>query len=87
MNGGLDPGVDHMSAMKVMKISDKGENAFIWILLWGACCPGQIQSLEHKFRAPHNVVLAGQGCSKFIQEGRTSIYPIAIYSEEQNSLK
>jgi hypothetical protein len=29
MNGGLDPGVDHMSAMKVMKISDKGENAFI----------------------------------------------------------
>jgi hypothetical protein len=36
--------------------------------------------------APRNVVLAGQGTAKFIQEERTSIYPIAIYLE-QNFLK
>jgi hypothetical protein len=32
----LDPGVDHMSAMKShWWIRIKVENAFIWILLWG----------------------------------------------------
>jgi hypothetical protein len=32
-------------------------------------------------------VLAGQGAAKFIQEGTYSIYPVAIYLEEQNFLK
>jgi hypothetical protein len=40
----LDPGVDHMSAMKVIdEISDKGGKMLLFELLWGACCQNQIQ--------------------------------------------
>jgi saccharopine dehydrogenase-like NADP-dependent oxidoreductase len=45
---GLDPGVDHMSAMKVIdEISDKGGKCFYLNPLWGSCCPRvRYQSLE-----------------------------------------
>jgi hypothetical protein len=40
---GLDPGVDHMSAMKVIdEITDKGGKCFYSNPLWGSCYQNQI---------------------------------------------
>jgi saccharopine dehydrogenase-like NADP-dependent oxidoreductase len=77
---GLDPGVDHMSAMKVIdEIHDKGGK----IILFESFCGGLVapesdNNLWHyKFTwAPRNVVLAGQGgAAKFIQEGTYKYIP------------
>ncbi|MEP2279401.1 saccharopine dehydrogenase C-terminal domain-containing protein, partial [Maribacter sp.] len=77
---GLDPGVDHMSAMQVIdRIRDKGGK----IILFESFCGGLVAP-EHdnnlwnyKFTwNPRNVVLAGQGgTAKFIQEGTYKYIP------------
>ena len=70
---GLDPGIDHMSAMKVIhEIKDKGGK----MLLFESFCGGLVAPesdtnlWNYKFTwAPRNVVLAGQGgAAKFLQE-------------------
>lgn len=77
---GLDPGIDHMSAMKVIdEIKDKGGK----MLLFESFCGGLVAPesdtnlWNYKFTwAPRNVVLAGQGgCAKFIQEGTYKYIP------------
>jgi saccharopine dehydrogenase-like NADP-dependent oxidoreductase len=77
---GLDPGVDHMSAMKVIdEIKDKGGK----MLLFESFCGGLVAPesdnnlWNYKFTwAPRNVVLAGQGgAAKFIQEGAYKYIP------------
>ena len=77
---GLDPGIDHMSAMKVInEIKDKGGK----MLLFESFCGGLVAPesdnnlWNYKFTwAPRNVVLAGQGgAAKFIQEGRYKYIP------------
>ncbi|HEX9152187.1 MAG TPA: saccharopine dehydrogenase C-terminal domain-containing protein [Flavobacterium sp.] len=77
---GLDPGIDHMSAMKVIdEIKDKGGN----MLLFESFCGGLVAPesdtnlWNYKFTwAPRNVVLAGQGgAAKFIQEGTYKYIP------------
>ena len=77
---GLDPGIDHMSAMKVLdEIRDKGGN----IILFESFCGGLVAPesdtnlWNYKFTwAPRNVVLAGQGgAAKFIQEGTYKYIP------------
>lgn len=77
---GLDPGVDHMSAMKVIDdIRDKGGK----MLLFESFCGGLVAPesdtnlWNYKFTwNPRNVVLAGQGgAAKFIQEGRYKYIP------------
>lgn len=77
---GLDPGIDHMSAMKVIdEIRDKGGN----MLLFESFCGGLVAPesdnnlWNYKFTwAPRNVVLAGQGgAAKFIQEGTYKYIP------------
>jgi len=77
---GLDPGVDHMSAMKVIdEIKDKGGK----MLLFESFCGGLVAPesdtnlWNYKFTwAPRNVVLAGQGgVAKFIQEGAYKYIP------------
>lgn len=77
---GLDPGIDHMSAMKVIDgIREKGGK----ILLFESFCGGLVAPesdnnlWNYKFTwAPRNVVLAGQGGSaKFIQEGTYKYIP------------
>ncbi|WP_396633135.1 saccharopine dehydrogenase family protein [Maribacter sp. R86514] len=77
---GLDPGLDHMSAMQVIdRIRDKGGK----IILFESFCGGLVAP-EHdnnlwnyKFTwNPRNVVLAGQGgIAKFIQEGTYKYIP------------
>ena len=77
---GLDPGIDHMSAMKVIdEIRSKGGN----MLLFESFCGGLVAPesdtnlWNYKFTwAPRNVVLAGQGgAAKFIQEGTYKYIP------------
>jgi saccharopine dehydrogenase-like NADP-dependent oxidoreductase len=77
---GLDPGIDHMSAMQVIdRIRDKGGK----ILLFESFCGGLVAPefdnnlWNYKFTwNPRNVVLAGQGgTAKFIQEGTYKYIP------------
>ena len=77
---GLDPGIDHMSAMKVLDdIRERGGK----MLLFESFCGGLVAPesdnnlWNYKFTwAPRNVVLAGQGgAAKFIQEGRYKYIP------------
>lgn len=77
---GLDPGIDHMSAMKIIDdIRAKGGK----MLLFESFCGGLVAPesddnlWNYKFTwAPRNVVLAGQGgAAKFIQEGKYKYIP------------
>jgi saccharopine dehydrogenase-like NADP-dependent oxidoreductase len=77
---GLDPGIDHMSAMKVIdEIRAKGGK----MLLFESFCGGLVAPesdnnlWNYKFTwAPRNVVLAGQGgAAKFVQEGTYKYIP------------
>lgn len=77
---GLDPGIDHMSAMKVIdEIRDQGGK----IILFESFCGGLVAPesdnnlWNYKFTwNPRNVVLAGQGgAAKFIQEGSYKYIP------------
>jgi saccharopine dehydrogenase-like NADP-dependent oxidoreductase len=77
---GLDPGIDHMSAMKVIdEIKVKGGK----MLLFESFCGGLVAPesdtnlWNYKFTwAPRNVVLAGQGgAAKFLQEGTYKYIP------------
>ncbi len=77
---GLDPGVDHMSAMKVIdEIKDKGGKMILFeSFCGGLVAPESDNNLwNYKFTwAPRNVVLAGQGgVAKFIQEGAYKYIP------------
>lgn len=77
---GLDPGIDHMSAMKVI---DSIRSAGGKMILFESFCGGLVAPeydnnlWNYKFTwAPRNVVLAGQGgVSKFIQEGKYKYIP------------
>lgn len=77
---GLDPGIDHMSAMKILdEIRAKGGH----VLLFESFCGGLVAPesdtnlWNYKFTwNPRNVVLAGQGgAAKFIQEGTYKYIP------------
>jgi saccharopine dehydrogenase-like NADP-dependent oxidoreductase len=77
---GLDPGVDHMSAMQVIdRIRNKGGK----LLLFESFCGGLVAPesdtnlWNYKFTwNPRNVVVAGQGgTAKFIQEGTYKYIP------------
>jgi saccharopine dehydrogenase-like NADP-dependent oxidoreductase len=77
---GLDPGIDHMSALKVIdEIREQGGK----MLLFESFCGGLVAPesdtnlWNYKFTwAPRNVVLAGQGgAAKFIQEGKYKYIP------------
>lgn len=77
---GLDPGIDHMSAMNMMdNVREQGGK----ILLFESFCGGLVAPesdnnlWNYKFTwNPRNVVLAGQGgAAKFIQEGTYKYIP------------
>lgn len=77
---GLDPGIDHMSAMKVIDaVRDKGGKMILFeSFCGGLVAPESDTNLwNYKFTwAPRNVVLAGQGgAAKFIQEGTYKYIP------------
>jgi saccharopine dehydrogenase-like NADP-dependent oxidoreductase len=77
---GLDPGIDHMSAMKVIdSIRDKGGKMLLFeSFTGGLVAPESDDNLwNYKFTwNPRNVVLAGQGgAAKFLQEGKYKYIP------------
>ncbi|MEQ8687227.1 MAG: saccharopine dehydrogenase NADP-binding domain-containing protein [Imperialibacter sp.] len=79
MEMGLDPGLDHMSAMKVLdRIKDKGYKLHAFETFTGGLLAPSTEDnpWQYKFTwNPRNVVLAGQGIVKFIQEGRFKYIP------------
>lgn len=77
---GVDPGIDHMSAMKVIdKIRAKGGDMILFeSFAGGLVAPESDNNLwNYKFTwNPRNVVVAGQGsAAKFIQEGDYKYIP------------
>ena len=76
---GLDPGIDHMSAMKVIDdIKDKGGI----IKSFKSYCGGLVapeydtNPWNYKFTwNPRNVVLAGQGTAQYIDSGKYKYIP------------
>ncbi len=77
---GLDPGIDHMSAMKVLdEIKNKGGKPILFeSFCGGLVAPEYDDNLwNYKFTwNPRNVVLAGQGgAAKFLQQGTYKYIP------------
>ncbi|WP_420387375.1 saccharopine dehydrogenase family protein [Roseivirga sp.] len=78
---GLDPGIDHMSAMKIIDHirEDKGlELTAFESFTGGLLAPDDKDDNPWQYGFtwnPRNVVLAGQGTVKFIQEGRYKYIP------------
>ena len=77
---GVDPGIDHMSAMKVIdSIRNKGGEIVLFeSFTGGLVAPESDNNLwNYKFTwNPRNVVVAGQGgAAKFLQEGKFKYIP------------
>ncbi|TYA53007.1 saccharopine dehydrogenase [Formosa maritima] len=77
---GVDPGIDHMSAMQVIdRIRDKGGHIILFeSFTGGLVAPESDNNLwNYKFTwNPRNVVVAGQGgAAKFLQEGTYKYIP------------
>jgi len=80
MECGLDPGIDHMSAMRVIdQIRANGDRLTHFETFTGGLIAPQSElnnPWQYKFTwNPRNVVMAGQGIVKFIQEGRYKYIP------------
>ncbi|MBK6263655.1 saccharopine dehydrogenase NADP-binding domain-containing protein [Marivirga sp. S37H4] len=79
MECGLDPGIDHMTAMAVIdEIKEKGgELTSFKSYTGGLIAPESDNNPWHyKFTwNPRNVILAGQGAAKFIRNGRYKYIP------------
>jgi saccharopine dehydrogenase-like NADP-dependent oxidoreductase len=77
---GLDPGIDHMSAMKILdEVREMGGKVILFeSFCGGLVAPESDNNLwNYKFTwNPRNVILAGQGgTAKFIQEGTYKYIP------------
>jgi len=76
---GLDPGIDHMSALKIIhEAKAKGEVIRSFKSYCGGLLAPQSEDNPWKYKFtwnPRNVVLAGQGTSKFIDHGEVKLVP------------
>ena len=76
---GLDPGIDHMSAMQVIdSIKDSGGKMLLFeSFCGGIVAPESDNNLwNYKFTwNPRNVVLAGQGTAQYIKQGKYKYIP------------
>ena len=76
---GVDPGIDHMSAMKIIdEIKEKGGKINSFKSRTGGLVAPEFDNnpCNYKFTwNPRNVVLAGQGTSTFIRNGRYKYIP------------
>jgi saccharopine dehydrogenase-like NADP-dependent oxidoreductase len=86
---GLDPGIDHMSAMKIIN-GAKSENKEI--ISFRSYCGGLVAPESndnpwgYKFSwNPRNVILAGQGTARFIENEKYRYLPYhRLFSETEN---
>lgn len=77
---GLDPGIDHMSAMQVIDRikSDGGNLVSFQSFTGGLIAPDTDPQNPWRYKFtwnPRNVVLAGQGTAKFLQDGKYKYVP------------
>jgi len=76
---GLDPGIDHMSAMKIIDAAKaKGEEIFCFKSFCGGLLAPESEDNPWKYKFtwnPRNVVLAGQATSQYIERGDLKFVP------------
>ncbi len=76
---GVDPGIDHMSAMRLIdEIKDKGGKLVSFKSHTGGLIAPEYDNNPWNYKFtwnPRNVVLAGQGTSMFIRNGRHKYIP------------
>lgn len=77
---GLDPGIDHMSAIQIIdQVREKGGKVLSFeSFTGGLIAPETDPSNPWRYKFtwnPRNVVVAGQGTAKFIQEGEYKFIP------------
>ena len=77
---GLDPGIDHMSAMQVISNIKEGGGVLhsFESFTGGLIAPETDRENPWRYKFtwnPRNVVMAGQGTSKFLQEGQHKYIP------------
>jgi saccharopine dehydrogenase-like NADP-dependent oxidoreductase len=77
---GVDPGIDHMSAKKILdEIEDRGGKLHIFESFTGGLIAPESDDNPWNYKFtwnPRNVVLAGQGsAAKFVQEGKYKYIP------------
>jgi saccharopine dehydrogenase-like NADP-dependent oxidoreductase len=76
---GLDPGIDHMSAMEIIRAirSEGGELTSFYSYTGGLVAPESNDNpWGYKFSwNPRNVILAGQGTARYIENGRFKYIP------------
>ncbi len=79
MELGLDPGIDHMSAMKVInRIAEEGGKLTSFYSFTGGLIAPESDNNPWNYKFtwnPRNVVVAGQGVSQFILNGRYKYIP------------
>ena len=88
---GLDPGIDHMSAMQVIdNIKEKGAV----VISFKSFCGGLVHPdydnnpWNYKFTwNPRNVVLAGQGTAQYIEQGQYKYIPYTKLFERTENMK
>ncbi len=76
---GVDPGIDHMSAMRIIdEIKNNGGKLTAFFSYTGGLVAPEYDNNPWNYKFtwnPRNVVLAGQGVSKFIRNGRYKYIP------------
>lgn len=76
---GLDPGIDHMSAMKIIdQEKQRGHEIIGFKSYTGGVLSPESEDNPWKYKFtwnPRNVVLAGQGVSKYITQGQYKFVP------------
>ena len=76
---GLDPGLDHMSAMRIIDAEKaKGNKITLFKSYTGGLLAPESEDNPWKYKFtwnPRNVVLAGQGVSRFIRNGKLKFIP------------
>lgn len=76
---GLDPGIDHLSALKIIhEAKSRGEVIRSFKSYCGGLLAPESEDNPWKYKFtwnPRNVVLAGQGMSKFLEHGEVKLVP------------
>jgi len=79
MECGLDPGIDHLSAVKeIHKLKEKGGIIKSFSSYTGGLVAPEYDNNPWNYKVswnPRNVVLAGQGTVKYLQDGRYNYIP------------
>ena len=87
---GLDPGIDHMSAMKIIdELKERNANIISFDSATGGLVAPESDDNPWHYKVtwnPRNVVLAGQGAAQFLEKGRVKYIPYnRLFSETRKT--